>query len=139
MCAVLAVLPFQNTLATFEAAGAVILAALENGASQIEEGAGRFAQVAGLRYTFDPAQPAGSRISDVTVHQGGEWVPLDPQARYGVVTNDFMRNGGDGYAMFRSQAENAYDFGPDLADVLAEYLADNQPYQPALDGRITRR
>ena len=51
---VLTVLPFQNTLATFELTGAGIIAALENGVSQIEEGAGRFPQVAGLRYSFDP-------------------------------------------------------------------------------------
>jgi 5'-nucleotidase len=36
-------------------------------------------------------------------------------------------------------AANAYDFGPDLADVTAEYLAKNQPYQPFTDGRITRK
>ena len=34
---VLTVLPFQNTLATFTASGAEVLAALENGVSQIEE------------------------------------------------------------------------------------------------------
>jgi 5'-nucleotidase len=34
-------------------------------------------------------------------------------------------------------AANAYDFGPDLADVVAAYLAENQPYTPYLDGRIT--
>ena len=34
-------------------------------------------------------------------------------------------------------AENAYDFGPDLADVTAEYLAANTPYTPYTDGRIT--
>ena len=32
---------------------------------------------------------------------------------------------------------NAYDFGPVLADVVAEYLADHSPYMPELDGRIT--
>ena len=139
MGAVLAVLPFQNTLATFQLNGADILAALENGAGQVEEGAGRFAQVSGLRYAFDLAQPPGSRVSDVSVQEDGEWVPLDPEKVYGVVSNDFMRNGGDGYRMFRDRAENAYDFGPDLADVLAEYLAENSPYQPALDGRIEQR
>ena len=36
-------------------------------------------------------------------------------------------------------AQNAYDFGPDLADVTAEYLAANAPYQPYTDGRITMR
>ncbi len=56
---VLTVLPFQNTLSTFEVTGETIVAALENGVSQLEDGAGRFAQVAGLKYTFDPAAPAG--------------------------------------------------------------------------------
>ena len=38
--------------------------------------------------------------------------------------------------MFRD-AMNAYDYGPDLADVTAEFLAENGPYQPYTDGRIT--
>jgi 5'-nucleotidase len=136
---VLSVLPFQNTLSTFQLSGADIVAALENGASQVEEGAGRFVQVAGLKYTFDPALPAGSRVSDVMVQANGEWVPIDPAATYGVVSNDFLRAGGDGFRMFRNNAMNAYDFGPDLADVVAEYLQANQPYTPFTDGRITRR
>lgn len=135
---VLAVLPFQNTLATFQLTGADVVAALENGTSQLADGAGRFAQVAGLRYTFDPEAPVGERVRDVLVKSGDEWVPIDPEALYGVVSNDFMRSGGDGFRMFRDDAVNAYDFGPDLADVLAEYLQANQPYQPYTDGRITR-
>ena len=67
---------------------------------------------------------------------GHEWQPLDPEATYGMVSNNFVRNGGDGYRMF-VDAANAYDFGPDLADVTAEYLADNSPYEPYTDGRIT--
>ncbi len=135
---VLTVLPFQNTLSTFQVTGATMVAALENGVSQIEEGAGRFPQVAGLKYTFDVSQAAGSRVSDVMVMEGGAWVPIDPAKVYGVVSNNFMRNGGDGYGMFRD-AMNAYDFGPDLADVTAEYLAANAPYAPLIDGRITAK
>jgi 5'-nucleotidase len=134
---VLTVLPFQNTLSTFQVTGETIIAALENGVSQVEEGAGRFAQVAGLKYTFDPAAPAGSRVSDVQVLIGGDaWGPIDPAATYGVVSNNYVRNGGDGFSMF-VDAANAYDFGPDLADVVAEYLAANAPYTPYTDGRIT--
>ena len=133
---VLGVLPFQNTLATFEATGATVLAALENGVSQIDEGAGRFPQVAGMRYAFDPAADAGSRVISAEVDEDGTWVPLDPAKTYGVVTNNYMRGGGDGYAMFDTDGMNAYDFGPDLADVLAEYMAENAPYQPYKDGRI---
>jgi 5'-nucleotidase len=47
-----------------------------------------------------------------------------------------VRGGGDGYRMF-VDAANAYDFGPDLADVTAEYLAKTSPYTPMTDGRIT--
>ena len=129
---VLTVLPFQNTLSTFQVSGETILDALENGVSEVEEGAGRFPQVAGMTYAFDIAQPVGSRIQDVLI--GG--VPVDPGKMYGVVSNNYVRNGGDGYKMF-VDAENAYDFGPDLADVTAEFIAANAPYEPFTDGRIT--
>ncbi len=135
---VLTVLPFQNTLSTFQVTGATIVEALENGVSQIEEGAGRFPQVSGLKYTFDVSQEPGSRVSDVMVMEGGAWVAIDADTVYGVVSNNFVRNGGDGYGMFRD-AMNAYDFGPDLADVTAEYLAQNAPYAPYTDGRITAK
>ena len=129
---VLTVLPFQNTLSTFQVSGATIIEALENGVSQVEEGAGRFPQVAGMTYAFDPKAEAGSRISDVMV--GG--APIDDAKMYGVVSNNYVRNGGDGYKMFKT-AENAYDFGPDLADVTAEFLAAKGPFTPYTDGRIT--
>ncbi|MDF0600342.1 5'-nucleotidase C-terminal domain-containing protein [Psychromarinibacter sp. C21-152] len=128
---VLTVLPFQNTLSTFEVTGATIIEALENGVSQVEDGGGRFPQVAGMSFTADLTKEPGNRISNVMV----DGAPIDPEATYGVVSNNFVRNGGDGYSMF-VDAENAYDFGPDLADVTAEYLAENAPYQPYTDGRI---
>ncbi|WP_417525681.1 bifunctional metallophosphatase/5'-nucleotidase [Marinovum sp.] len=129
---VLTVLPFQNTLSTFQVSGATLLEALENGVSEVEEGAGRFPQVAGLTFAFDASKPAGERVSDVMV--GGAALEMDKT--YGVVSNNYVRNGGDGYAMFRD-AENAYDYGPDLADVMAEYLAAQGPFKPYTDGRIT--
>ncbi|MEM7522498.1 MAG: 5'-nucleotidase C-terminal domain-containing protein [Pseudomonadota bacterium] len=133
---VLTVLPFQNTLATFRLSGAGVIAALENGVSKIDEGAGRFPQVAGLRYTFDAAAPAGSRISGVEVAGEGGFAPIDPEASYGVVSNNYMRSGGDGYKVFASLATDAYDFGPGLEQVVADYLIANSPYQPALRGNV---
>ncbi len=130
---VLTVLPFQNTLATFQASGQTIVDALENGVSGMgEDPAGSFPQVAGMTYTVDPAAEEGARISDVMVN--GE--AIDLEATYGVVTNNFVRNGGDGYKMF-VDAENAYDFGPNLEDVVAEYIGENSPVSVELDGRIT--
>ncbi len=131
---VLTVLPFQNTLSTFKVSGADVIVALENGVSQHEEVAGRFPQVAGMSYTFDPKAEVGSRISDVMV--GG--APIDMAKIYGVVSNDYVRKGGDGFDVFKT-AQDAYDYGPDLADVTAEFLAKNAPYTPYTDGRIVMK
>ncbi|WP_045387427.1 bifunctional UDP-sugar hydrolase/5'-nucleotidase [Falsirhodobacter sp. alg1] len=129
---VLTVLPFLNTLSTFQITGAQLAAALENGASQIAEGGGRFTQVAGMSYTIDTNAPVGERISDILV--GGE--PVDMDAEYMAVSNNYVRNGGDGFSML-VDAKNAYDYGPDLAEVVADYLGEHQPYTPTTDGRIT--
>ncbi len=134
---VLTVLPFQNTLATFELTGAGIIAALENGVSQIEEGAGRFPQVSGLRYSFDPNGEPGKRIDAVDVRQAdGSYAPIDEGAIFLVGSNNYMRSGGDGYVVFRDEATNVYDFGPNLEEVVADYLAKHQPYEPRLYDRI---
>ncbi|MGX9988791.1 5'-nucleotidase C-terminal domain-containing protein [Rhizobium sp. Z1P35] len=133
---VITVLPFQNTLATFETTGADVVKALENGVSQIDQGAGRFPQVAGLKFSFDQSKPVGSRVGDVQVKEGDSFVPIDPAKTYKVVTNNFMRSGGDGYSIFK-EGKNAYDYGPDLADVTAEYVAAHSPYKPYTDGRVT--
>jgi len=132
---VLSVLPFQNTLSTFQTKGQTIIDALENGVSQVEEVKGRFPQVAGVTFKWDPSvAPNEGRIVEVMFNGA----PIDPAATYGVVTNNFVRNGGDGYKMFSTEAMNAYDFGPDVADVLAEYMAAQGPVAPVLEGRITK-
>ncbi|QGX97918.1 multifunctional 2',3'-cyclic-nucleotide 2'-phosphodiesterase/5'-nucleotidase/3'-nucleotidase [Roseovarius faecimaris] len=128
---VLTVAPFQNTMSTFRLTGAQIVAALENGFSQVGEDAGRFPQVAGMTVTYDASAEPGSRVRDVTV--GG--APLEMDKLYGVVSNNYLRGGGDGYRVF-VDAEDAYDFGPDVADVLADYLSLNSPFTPMVDDRI---
>ena len=137
---VLTVLPFQNTLSTFEISGQGVIDALENGVSQVEEVKGRFPQVAGLTFRWDVSvAPNEGRVSDVMVASGDGFEPIDPGATYLVVTNNYVRNGGDGYKVFSGDDKNAYDFGPDLADVTAEYLAAHAPYQPYVDGRIAQK
>jgi 5'-nucleotidase len=139
---VLTVLPFGNLIATFDLSGAELVQALENGVSRAEnpenEGTGRFPQVAGLRYSWNPDQPAGSRIVSVEVRNAdGSYTPVDPAATYKVVSNDFMRNGGDGYEAFVN-ARNVYDSGPSLDQAVQEYIAAFSPVSPQLEGRISR-
>ncbi|MBP3126378.1 bifunctional metallophosphatase/5'-nucleotidase [Thalassospira sp. ER-Se-21-Dark] len=133
---VLTVLPFQNALATFKLSGADIVASLEHGVSLVEEGKGQFPQVAGLKFDLDLSQPAGSRVSNVMVAEGNGFVPIEAGKIYGVVSNDFMRNGGDGYALFRDNATDVYDFGPNLEQAVADYIGLNSPLTPTTKGRI---
>jgi hypothetical protein len=137
---ILEVLPFGNAIATFEITGTHIISALENGVSAFGTGSGtgRFPQVSGLRYTWDPNATAGSRIVSVQVldRDTGIYEPLDEMAIYRVVTNDFMRQGGDGYDVFNDDAINPYDFGPALDEALKEYVEQFSPVSPVLDGRI---
>jgi len=136
---VLSVLPFGNLVATMDLKGADVVAALENGVSQVENGAGRFPQVSGVRFTWDGSKDAGSRIVSVEVlGADGQYAAIDPEATYTVVTNDFMRRGGDGYAMFKDNAVNPYDGGSPLDVALADYIRANAPIAPAVEGRITR-
>lgn len=136
---VLTVLPFGNLTATFSLKGADVIAALENGVSQVENGAGRFPQVSGLHYTWDGSKAAGSRIVSVEVEDAhGSYVPLDPEALYTVASNDFMRRGGDGYTVFADNAIDAYDFGTPLDQVLKDYIVAHSPIAPMVEGRVTR-
>ena len=81
-----------------------------------------------------------SRIVSVEVqNEAGEWVAIDPSATYTVVSNDFMRGGGDGYTVFTENAVNAYDYGKPL-DVRwlctkhhAEWHKHNTPIVPQQD------
>ncbi len=138
--AVLTTLPFQNNIATLKLRGADLVAALENGLSQVAETGGRFPQIAGARLTWSLARPVGSRVISLEVKQpDGRFLPIDPAALYSIATNDFMRRGGDGYVVFRDKAIDAYDFGPGLDDALASYIRANSPVRISTDGRIVAR
>lgn len=131
---VVAWLPFGNVVVTTEVTGAQIWAALENGVSQVEDVAGRFPQVSGIRFVYDPSRPAGSRVLSVEVNGR----PLDPTARYVLATNDFMLTGGDGYeSLTGGRVLLDPTSGRLMAEVVVEYIQENSPITMELEGRIT--
>ena len=83
--------------------------------AQVGRLAGRFPQVAGLKFTFATAAAPGQRISNVEVRGAdGRFAPIDPDKIYGVVSQDYLRGGGDGYKILATNAIKAYDYGPGL-------------------------
>ena len=105
--------PFGNEACLILATGQQILDALELGSSGLPGELGGFLQVAGLTYEVDTSIPstveqdangaftgvAGERrVQNVLVN--GE--PIDPAGEYKLASHNFMlKNGGDGYAMFK--------------------------------------
>ena len=122
--------PFTNTLAVVEVTGAEVIQALEIGVNKYPEEAGHFPHVAGITYSFDPGKPVGERIIEVLV--AGE--ALDLEARYKLVTNDFIAAGGDGYTMF--EGKSFVGEGGLLSDVLIEYVKEIGIISPEVEGRI---
>jgi 5'-nucleotidase len=133
---VLDVQPFGNTIALVTLTGAQLKEALENGVSQVETVAGRFPQVGGMRYVWNPTAPVGSRIVSIEIGNAKDgYKPFDPNGSYRVVVNNFMLNGGDGYSVL-GKGTNKVDTGLIDADVLADYIRANSPVNPQVEGRI---
>lgn len=57
--------------------GRQLLSVLENGVSQYPKLEGRFPQVAGISFAFDPNQPPGSRIDPRFIKIGDEYLDMD--------------------------------------------------------------
>ncbi|MFO7292571.1 MAG: 5'-nucleotidase C-terminal domain-containing protein [Actinomycetes bacterium] len=107
-------LPFSNTMVDLEVTGAEIREVLNQAvdfAVQPDGSTGAYPYGAGIRWDVDFDAPAGQKITNIEVRRKGEtdWSPLDDNATYIVVTNDFVATGGDGYQAFaEAYAEGRY-------------------------------
>ena len=132
---ILTELPFGNVTVVTEVTGQQVLDALENGFSEVENGAGRFPQVSGLKIVVDLKQPPGSRVVSVMVGDK----PLDPNATYKVATNDFMLKGGDGYTAL---AGGKVLIGPKQGSLMANdvinYITAAGKVDAKVEGRIVK-
>lgn len=130
---ILTELPFGNKTVLTELPGSQVLAALENGVSQVDKGAGRFPQVAGISFTFDPTAEAGKRVSEVMVGDK----PLEMDTVYKVATNDFMLGGGDGYgALGGGKVLIDGNNGNLLANDVIDFVALTGSVTAKVEGRI---
>ena len=135
----LTVYPFGNQVATSIVTGENLWKALENGVGGSYPGDGRFPQISGFKFTFDPTKAIGSRIVSVTKNDGTA-IAKD-QTVYTLTTLDFIIYGGDGYLNVFSPAK-AKVMGSLLdvfVDALKADLAAGKVTQlPALDGRVKK-
>ena len=147
-------LRFNNELSLLTLTAAQLLEVIEHAVAESEPGPtpGQFAQVAGLAFSFDISQPAGSRVRSLVltdadgnptdiIAQNGEVVG-DMNRFFRIVTLNFLADGGDDYpypnfpntdrvdlsaAMTEEQSGGQATFAAPGTeqDALAEYLAAN--------------
>ena len=110
-------LPFPDSITVIEVSGSEVFAALEHAVAMTEQLRGQFLQVSGLSFTYDPSQPVGERIVDVTFNGS----PLSEADALRVALPKFLADGGDGFDMFAS----ANVVFQDRASVLWERVFNN--------------
>ncbi|MFM1651408.1 5'-nucleotidase C-terminal domain-containing protein [Brevibacillus sp. B_LB10_24] len=127
-------LPFQNYLVKLEVSGEDLWNALENGVSELESGAGRFPQVSGIQFSYNPKLAKGFRLVEVKV--GGK--PLDKRATYTLGTTDYLAGGGDGYEML-PKAKVLVDghAGPLISLLVMDNVQQQGTIAPKAEQRIT--
>lgn len=122
-------LRFNNKLMAFDTTAAGLKAIIEHGVGSYPN-QGRFPQIGGVAFSFDPDLPTGSRVSSISlidadghtvvrlVENGVVLADVPDVIR--VVTLNFMADGGDGYPM----KENGSNF---------RYLLEDGSLGPVLD------
>ncbi|MGD6803420.1 cell wall-binding repeat-containing protein [Rossellomorea vietnamensis] len=135
---VLTVMPFGNTLVTLDLTGEEIIKSLENGVSDIENIAGRYPQVAGMKFSYDATLPAGERVLDVKVETDNGFESINLEETYTVATNAYIAGGGDGYTTFGEAKEDGRMNELFFVDyqVLNEYLETHPNVEPKVEARI---
>ena len=133
---ILTELPFGNKNLLLEVTGQQVLDALENGFSQVENGAGRFPHVSGMKVTIDLNKPAGERVVSAMIGDQA----LNPSGNYKLATNDYMANGGDGYKALKSAKVllGSLD-GKLMANDVMAYIRASGTIKPMIEGRIVKQ
>ena len=137
-----AVLPFGNRTVILTVTGAQLTADLLNGLSPACDpliNTGRFPQVSGLKITYSCSgtTPTITGLWKTPTGPGGTLTPVGPTDTVRLVTNDFMYTGGDGYTSL-ALGTDVQQPGDALLDVAIDWVADNSPVAPVVDGRIVK-
>jgi 5'-nucleotidase len=141
--AAFSVQPFNNFVVSMDLTGAQIKALLNEQWNGSNASSFKVLQVSGMSYTWDQSlaaeEDADAIVGDVMVdHDGDEATPmvaLEDGTTYRVVANNFIADGGDGFATFKDGA-NRLVGGLDI-DSLRDYLLANDPVAATPTDRIS--
>ena len=129
---IISILPFENGVVKVRLTGAHLKRLLENGVSRAGEEDGRFPQISGFSFTYDPGLPAGSRVMRIEV----AGVPVDYNKSYTLALSAYTLGGGDGYDLKGAEVMVKPEDGPVEPDIIMEAIRKAGAISPQLEGRI---
>lgn len=115
-------LPFIDVIVVLRVSGKTIKKALENGVSMYPKHEGRFPQISGMKFTFDPSREPGNRVTEVMIGED----PLFNEKKYTIATKSYIGlNGKDGYDCFLEDSEVLVDKenGFELLTLVRSYIS----------------
>jgi len=127
-----AMLPFGNTVDVLEITGQTLIETLEHGLSGLAEGAGRFLQVSGLKFSAK----AGRVVRVEVLGSDGSYAELEANQSYTVATNAYLAGGGGGFTML-SKAASRHQTYVSLSSLVQMMLEKRGQIDPRIEGRIT--
>lgn len=129
---ILTILPFENTLVKVRVTGDHIKRLLENGVSAAGQESGRFPQISGMSFVYDPTRSVGSRVTSIQI--GGK--PISPTQKYTMVVSAYVLGGGDGYDFKGAEVIVGPEAGPVEPDVVMESIRKAGTISPSVEGRV---
>ncbi|MBT8396627.1 MAG: 5'-nucleotidase C-terminal domain-containing protein [Gemmatimonadetes bacterium] len=118
-------MPFENMLSVLVLSG-----------DQVRELCDQLAEKRGepiAGFSFRIVTQGQRRVAQDVLVGGKE---VDPKARYRLVTNDYMANGGDSFSALEAPLSRT-DLPVLVRDAFIEYIREVRVLQPRLEGRIT--
>jgi len=142
---VISVLPFGNTLMVKNITPAVLFDVLENSVSGIvtdDDGnidyelspQGRFLQISGFNFLYDPTAPESQRVLSVILDNGTVLQRSDDSTLISLAASNYIMTGGDYYTMLE-ELPVLRELGS-ADEALAEFIQKYSPIDAPPPGRI---
>lgn len=139
------ILPMLDRTVKMKVKGHILRSALENSVSQYPTTSGRFLQVSGLSFKFQPANAKNERVQDIFIVNRGQ---LCDDEEYTVATKAFVANGKDGFECFmgkdvdkqpcatEAELDNLPVLRHDIIQTLKDMHASGQTFDLTVKDRI---
>ena len=130
-------LPHDSPVITMQLAGLQIIEILEQAVANAHSDdpavkVGGMIQISGLRFEYNPAQPAGHRIVSLE-RTSGRW---EPNRDYTVVTNSLLAHCGHNYESFRRASD--VRTGKPQYETVKQWFGQHSPISTPPLGRIKK-